>query len=770
MTTALAYYQTAKIALVSDRLKSPYLAQAATSLGQLNKTPLDFLRAQLSPAILALNGGVTANTEITISESRVLLNNISLKSQSGATLAFDSPIAFAGSAPLSRGIATLSGGGFPTMAVRHTADLKRQEGTITVASLVASNTRLSLAPVSFLHNARGTKIATSATFEGPIAGGSVQGLRAPIAAIISTAGKFALVSPCLPLVFDSATFNTITLNRTAATLCLRGRDMTINAPQLAGRASGQTFSVSTTAAHYNLGNQALALGALNARFGPATITAAALGYSLTNNHFTLSKVVSHIGAAPNRTEIDADAITGALVGGTFAGSYRNANGVITHVPLSMTKSSGTWTFRGGMLALKGNVLIDDANPIPPSPEDLAKDKNTPSKRHFNTLAVDDMALTYKNSHIAATGTLKLADTAGAFVSKIALTHDLSTTKGDAILDLRVPVLRFSKTFRPEDLTALTVGIIQNAAGDISGQGRIHWTANGVTSDGDFSTDSMQFDAMIGPVRGVRGAIHFTDLLGLVTAPHQTIYLGAVNPGVLVRDGVIHYRVLPANKVEIEGGYFPLAGGRLVLEPTVLDFSESAERRITFRVEGVEAGKFINEMKFEDIAATGVFDGRLPMIFDSKGGRIEGGQIAVREAGGVVSYVGPVSNAALGRWGKLAFEALKAIKYRGLAIDVDGPLDGEMVSLVKFSGTNDSSKATKRSFILKQISGIPFKFNIRITAPFRSLFTSAANLQDPSNYVQQQLPKNYKASAPPPAVPSVNPPATPVQPKESDTVR
>jgi hypothetical protein len=93
----------------------------------------------------------------------------------------------------------------------------------------------------------------------------------------------------------------------------------------------------------------------------------------------------------------------------------------------------------------------------------------------------------------------------------------------------------------------------------------------------------------------------------------------------------------------------------------------------------------------------------------------------------------------------------------------------MVTLVKLSGTNESPKSAKRSYLLKQITGIPFKFNIRISAPFRSLFNTAKNLDDPSALVQGDLPANLKASAPPPS-PAVHPPAIPIQTKESEPVR
>ena len=58
-------------------------------------------------------------------------------------------------------------------------------------------------------------------------------------------------------------------------------------------------------------------------------------------------------------------------------------------------------------------------------------------------------------------------------------------------------------------------------GTVRGHGRIDWASGGkVTSTGDFSTANMDLAAPFGPVAGLTTSVHFTDLLGMETAPHQ----------------------------------------------------------------------------------------------------------------------------------------------------------------------------------------------------------------------------------------------------------
>ena len=320
----------------------------------------------------------------------------------------------------------------------------------------------------------------------------------------------------------------------------------------------------------------------------------------------------------------------------------------------------------------------------------------------------------------------------------------------------MPGIAFTEALQPERLTKLTLGIVANARGTVAGQGRIAWSPQGVTSTGDFATDKFDLAAAFGPVTGIAAKIHFDDLLGLHTPPGQTATVAEINPGIAVRDGVIRYQLLENQRIQVESGRWPFSGGTLTLAPTLLDFGQARDRRMEFRVEGMDAADFVQQFDFKNIAVTGVFDGVMPIIFDQSGGRIEGGRLAVRKGGGTLAYVGEVSNAQLGMFGRLAFDALKSMRYDNLAIELDGRLDGELISRVLFDGTNETPKAAiRKNGLLSAFSNLPFRFRITIRAPFRGLLNSAESLNDPRGLIGRaaETPQPLPGSAP----------ATPIQP-------
>ena len=115
----------------------------------------------------------------------------------------------------------------------------------------------------------------------------------------------------------------------------------------------------------------------------------------------------------------------------------------------------------------------------------------------------------------------------------------------------------------------------------------------MTSTGDFTTANVDLAAPFGPVTGVAGTIHFSDLLGLTTSPAQVINVRSINPGILVENGVIRYQLLPHQLVKVERGEWPFMGGRLILDETVLNFAHSSAKRLTFEVVGLDAHTFVS---------------------------------------------------------------------------------------------------------------------------------------------------------------------------------
>ncbi len=560
----------------------------------------------------------------------------------------------------------------------------------------AGDASLALPQFEALWNGRGElDFAGSARLSGPFPGGRVEGLALPLQGRWSEAGGFAMYDACQTVRVERLRVSNFASGRQALTLCPdRGRSIVRSGPgglQMAARLAGPT----RLQGKLGSSDLALAAGAVRIDFPGSA---------------RLSDVDLLIGPAQSGTHITAGDFSVDL-GGALGGTYADAEATIGAVPLVLTHGAGRWSFANAILDVQGD-------------EWLLRDRQAPAR--FQPLITDDMRLTLADGRIAVTGNLDEPQTLRPVV-RVAIAHDLASVTGHA--DLSVDALTFDDRLQPEMVSNIALGIIANTRGLVTGQGRIDWSSTGVTSStGRFRTDSLDFAAAFGPVTGLAGEIVFTDLLGFETGPGQVVRLAQVNPGFAVYNGLIRYQILPGFKMRVEGGEWPFAGGRLLLDPGMVDLVSEEPRRLVFRVDRVDAAQFLAGFDFENINATGQFTGVIPIVFDKDGGHVRGGRLEVIGDGGTLAYVGELTYEDLGTMANFAFNALRSLRYRYLVIEMDGDLAGEVITKIRFDGLSQGEGAS-RNFLTRQVEKLPLQFNVTIAAPFLQLITSARSLYD-----------------------------------------
>lgn len=630
----------------------------------------------------------------------------------------------------------LSGGGgdLPELALRlRPTESGGVSGQMFVQPYEADGARLDMEPVRFLAAADGsTRMTTHVRLDGPLPDGVLRGLDLPVTATIDRLGNWAVNPGCTRIGFKMLRTASLSLDPRSLSLC-----------------AGEGGALLASRGGRLTGGGVVRQVDLTGRIGanPLHLVAGSADFSVSRGDFALAGADLRIGDRAAPVRLAATQLSGRAVPGGFGGEMAGVEAKIGTVPLLVEEGRANWGYAAGALSLKGRILVLD---------DAAPDR-------FNPVEARDFALRMADGRIQASGTLTLPGHERT-IAVVRVAHDLGSGVGRA--DLSVDALRFDGGLQPDQLTFLSLGVVANVEGTVEGAGRIDWRGSRVSSTGRFSTRGMNLAAAFGPVQGLSTNIAFTDLLGLVTEPHQQLRLASVHPGVEVHDGVIHYQLLPDYRVAIENGRWPLAGGELTLLPTVLDMSAERSRHLTFRVLGIQAGSFIELLELENVNATGTFDGLLPMIFDAQGGRITGGVLAARQIGlpplvidhveglsipcdpnrqaGHLAYVGQVSNEDLGISGKLAFDALKDLQYKCLTILMDGALDGEIVTQVVFNGVNRGELSSVPKVVAKKFVGLPFLFNVRIEAPFRGLMSTAQSFIDPSLLIRDQLDKELEA--------------------------
>ncbi len=693
-------------------------------------TPLGPVAARIAKAVDGAARGVAFDATLAIDtrgSGAVRVAELDGRSTSGARLTLRG----GGGAAWSRagftidGQVTAGGGGLPEvrMALDQAGPGAPIRGLVRIDRYEADGASLALAPVAFAWSPGGaTRVSTVATVSGPLGDGRVEELRTPLAIDWDGSARLAVNPECMPVAFKRLAIAGLVLSPTRFRLCPTGGALVRVA---GGRLSG--------GARIDAPRLAGLLGRT-----PVTLAAGGAEVAIGARGFALRGVAAALGLLGRVTRIEVARLEGRIDGGAVAGGFAGTTGRIANVPLLLSDAAGAWRLAGGVLTLGGGATVSDA-----------------AGRRFEPLRSEDLVFRLEGGRVAVSGSLTEPATR-ATVARVRIGHELASGAGEATL--AVPGIVFDGRLQPEALTRVAFGVIADVRGRVAGEGRIAWSPEGVTSTGAFATEGIDLAAAFGPVTGLKGRIVFDDLLALRSAPGQVATVATMNPGIPVENGVVRFRTLPGSRVAVEGGRWPFAGGTLLLAPTTLDFSRPVDRRLTFSVEGIRADQFLQQFDFDNLSATGVFDGALPMVFDERGGRIEGGRLQVREGGGTLAYVGAISQEKLGTWGDFAFQALKALRYRRLGIVMNGPLAGEMVTDVRFEGVSQGV-GTKSNFVIRRLQRLPLVFNIRIKAPFRGLIDSARGFYDPARLIERNLPALIRAEERRDATPVIQPPAS-----------
>ena len=648
-----------------------------------------------------------------------------------------------GAAPRLGGNFATGGAGLPRIAGR----LDRRPGgelvmRMTMADYSAGTARLALPEFTLVQLTNGSLgFSGQARLSGALPGGFAQNLQVPLSGNWSATGGLAAWRGCTTVRFDRLELASLSLDRRSLQLCPPNGDAILRIDGDGTRIAAGTPSLD-----------------LVGRLGetPVRITSGAVGFAVPGvlNARAVDVALGPAATASRFRIANLDARIGRDVAGRFVGTDVR----LAAVPLDLLDAAGTWRFADGRLTLSDATFrLEDRQ---------VDDRFQPLIARDATLALADNAITAQ--------ALLREPASDREIVRAAIRHDLATARGSA--DLTVGGILFDNRLQPDALTRMALGVVANAQGTVRGEGRIDWTPQKVTSSGRFTTDSFDFAAAFGPVKGASGTIVFTDLLGMVTAPGQQLRIASINPGIEVNDGVVTYQLRPDSVLTVDGGRWPFLDGTLRLNPVTMRIGIAEERRYTLEIEGINAARFVERLELANLTATGTFDGALPLVFDENGGRIEGGQMRSRPPGGNVSYVGALTYKDLSAMANFAFDALKSLNYRQMTIGMDGSLAGEIVTRVQLLGIRQGDIA-KRNFLTKKIARLPIQFNINLRAPFLQIASSFRSMYDPA-YVRDPrelglLDAQGKPLAPTPApVPIPFAPAIvprDVQPSESGKV-
>lgn len=700
-------WRKAQGANIDGRLRAAGLASGTVQVA-LSGAGLPDLAAALAGRLRAASRSVGVDARFTAAlgqRSQISVTSADVRGAGGSVLHFVGAPAgrWSPDAATVDGTVALSGGGLPSANIDLSGLALGKQGWTGAAAVIVQPWRAGASAIAVpgikVNVANGfADLSGRAMVSTSFGGAQIDGLDLRLAVRARLDGTQVVFGPgCADVGAASVRTASLALGRFSARLCpengepapvISGNviagDIMIGALQLQGDAAGRRFAINSQPARISLA------GSLDRPV-------------VRSPGFALRLRSGDIAGA-----LEVAGVAGGGPGG-WAGSGKVSGAGADLAGVRIRRGAAQWQLAAGALTLAG-ASADLTDPG--------------AKPRFSPLQLADAGARISANQITGHAAIRLA--AGRTSLGTARgTYQTGTGTGTAQLD---STLAFSKALQPLQISELARGYIANVDGKVISHADLVLGAGGLAGMGTVRFEALSLaTAALGPVTGIDGTLHFDDLPRLHTPPSQVLKIASINPGVLVEDGVATFQIVDASAIAIESMRWPFTGGILTLQPVVFRAGD-AGRRFVLAVDGLDAGLFLQRFDLQNLNATGKFDGVLPLVFVGTTGRIEGGKLTARPEGGMIQYVGDVGQDKMGGASRLAFDALRSLRYRSLALALDGDLDGELVTAISFTGTNLTPVQLGGGLPLRS-NGLPFKFRITVRAPFRALLGTVASFSD-----------------------------------------
>jgi hypothetical protein len=366
---------------------------------------------------------------------------------------------------------------------------------------------------------------------------------------------------------------------------------------------------------------------------------------------------------------------------------------------------------------------------------LEADPASDERPLFNPLRLAEVDAVLRDGRIEAHGAVLLNTTARQ-LARFTARHDIGEGAGGA--DIGAPDIVFGEGFQPYDITELARGVVENVRGPASIDASVTWTRDALQTGARVRLNGLSLaSATIPVIEDVRGEIVFDDLFAMTTPPGQEVRVGLLNPGVAVENGRVRFQLLKDGAIAIEQAEFGFAAGVLAMRPETIALGED-ETEVLLTLRDVDASASLN---IPDLQATGRIEGSFPLRLTRQNAFITNGVLRAA-GGGRIAYTGAAGQQTEGVT-RVAFDALRDFRYEVLSLSLNGDLNGEIISDIEFTGHNVgepidlSPIATLPGIGRVTMTGVPFRFNVKVTAPFRSLADTAATIINPGSLIDTE---------------------------------
>lgn len=328
---------------------------------------------------------------------------------------------------------------------------------------------------------------------------------------------------------------------------------------------------------------------------------------------------------------------------------------------------------------------------------------------------------------------RVSDPNGSFVVGIKGQHDVTAETGSAAIKLEN--VKFTPNlYQPQNMSPVLKKFTRDISGQVGADGKISWkkTKDAYVIDGSGSILAENISGFINDmeVAGIHGVIAFNGLAPPTTQPDQILYIGALNAGVPLSDGLIKFTLGPEkNRLHISDLRWNFAGGVLSADPFAISL-DNPDTEVVLKAQTLDLKQIFDMAALEGLDATGLVQGSLPLVLKEGKISVHGGWLAAQDKG-TIQYAPENPPAFLAQTGNAGLDTLKGalqnFHFNELSLKIDGDAGGQQKVTLQAKGNNPDFQG-----------GFPVNINLNLEGALDSVLRQNLNNFKMPEVVRKQI--------------------------------
>lgn len=326
-----------------------------------------------------------------------------------------------------------------------------------------------------------------------------------------------------------------------------------------------------------------------------------------------------------------------------------------------------------------------------------------------------------DSDILFTG--RISDPNGAFVLNIEGAHGLTRNAGKATAKLG-NIKFMPGLYQPHNISPFLKQYLQEVSGQMAANASFSWKKEkdvySWNGTGSLLANNLSGNLNNVQAAGINGVIRFSKFMPITTEPDQVIYIGALNAGVPLSDGLIKFTAGPEkNRLHISTLRWNFAGGVLLADPFDIDLA-NPEMEIMLQAQTLDLKQLFELAALDGLQATGLVKGSLPLALKEGRLSVHNGWLVAQDQG-TIRYTPENPPAFLSQPGNPGMDTLKGalqnFHFNELSLKIDGAAGGQQKVTLQAKGNNPDFQG-----------GFPVNINLNLEGALDSILR-----QNLSNY-------------------------------------